>query len=63
MKTTIYAFAIVAFMATSCKKDYTCNCRDAKGNITEVTKIHDKKSSAKTSCEARKSAPEYCKIE
>ncbi len=50
-------------MLTGCKKDYTCNCRDSKGNITEVTTIHDKKSAAKTSCEARKNPPEYCKIE
>ena len=59
----LYAIALVAIYSASCKKDYTCNCTDAQGKITEVTVIHNTKSSAKTTCAARKNSPETCAIQ
>lgn len=59
---TLLAIAFIAISIVSCKKDYTCTCRDASGQITEVTPMHDTKSSATTACSARKSLPETCSI-
>ncbi len=61
-KMTLLAIAFVAISVASCKKDYTCTCRDVSGQTTEVTPMHDTKSSATTACSARKSAPEVCTI-
>lgn len=61
-KNKLFVAALIIVSFTSCKKDYTCNCTDALGNVTEVTVIHNTKSSAKTTCAARKSAPETCAI-
>lgn len=61
-KMTLLAIAFVAISVASCKKDYTCNCTDAQGQITEVTVIHNTKSAAQTTCAARKSLPETCAI-
>lgn len=46
-------FALIAL--TSCKKDYTCECKlydDGYLYGTETTTIKDTKSKAKTSCDA-----------
>lgn len=62
MKKIQFFTAIIVVSFTSCKKDYTCQCTDTLGNVTEITVIHDTKSSAKTTCAARKSSPEVCAI-
>lgn len=61
-KISLFAIALVAISFASCKKDYTCNCTDAQGQITEVTVIHNTKSAAQTTCAARKQSPESCTI-
>ncbi|MCX6197481.1 MAG: hypothetical protein NTY55_12690 [Flavobacteriia bacterium] len=45
-------FALIAL--TSCKKDYTCECKDYEDGVmvlSESTTIKDTKSKAKTSCD------------
>ncbi len=59
---TILLVASLALLLASCKKNYTCNCTDAQGNVTEVTVLHDTKSSASSTCKARKNPPESCAI-
>ena len=61
-KITLFAVTFVAISFASCKKNYTCTCRDASGQTTEVTPMHDTKSSATAACSARKNAPEVCTI-
>lgn len=53
----IAAFALLAVAFTSCKKDYTCTCKDSNGTQTakyEYPKV--KKSAAQESCDALNTA-------
>ena len=61
-KLFLSSIALIAISFASCKKDYTCTCRDVQGQVTEVTPMHDTKSGATKSCAARKSSPESCTI-
>ncbi len=54
MKKAILLLAVVGAVGfSSCKKDYTCTCRDSSGDvIATVTYEGVKKSDAEASCEA-----------
>ena len=44
MKKALLALAVIGFMMTSCKKDYTCKCVDADGDeIAKYTATMKKK--------------------
>jgi hypothetical protein len=47
----IAALALFAVAFTSCKKDYTCECK-MNGTVISTTTIHAKKSDAKSACSA-----------
>jgi hypothetical protein len=52
MKKLLFVVAIVATSAvvlSSCKKDYTCTCKDSNGSSVSVT-YHTTKSKAKDAC-------------
>lgn len=53
-KTTIFVFAalIAAASLTSCKKDYTCECKNSLGTITNIPINDAKKSDATDACNA-----------
>lgn len=64
MKKLILVTAIAAFSMTSCKKDYTCECKDnstvdPKDFSTKYTKT--KKKTAETNCSAQNTlwSPDY----
>jgi hypothetical protein len=51
-KTTLFAFAafVAAASFTSCKKDYTCECKDSAGTITNIPLKDAKKTEATDAC-------------
>lgn len=48
----IAAIALFAVAFTSCKKDWTCECKDDTGEVTNYPITNVKKSDAKKSCDA-----------
>lgn len=48
--TIIMSISIPLFIA-SCKKDYTCTCKDSKGQVLSTYTIHDTKRKAKEACD------------
>lgn len=48
----IVAIALFAVAFTSCKKDYTCTCKDSAGTSTDIWTQKLKKSDAETACKA-----------
>lgn len=65
MKKAIFilaAFAAVGF--TSCRKDYTCVCKDdSTGITTSTTTIHTKKSLASSECSLNDTYYTTCTIQ
>jgi hypothetical protein len=49
-KVLLLAIVATSFGMTSCKKDYTCECKDGSTVLGTVT-IKETKSKAKTACE------------
>lgn len=50
---SIAMIALLAVGFTSCKKDYTCSCKDSSGTETASYQFPKaKKSDAKTACES-----------
>ena len=50
MKKAFIAIAAVAFVATSCKKDYTCTCTDSSGDTVATYTATMKKKDAENWC-------------
>lgn len=48
----IAAIALFAVAFTSCKKDWTCECKDGSGDVENYPLKDLKKSDAKKSCDA-----------
>ena len=51
-KTTLFVFAafVAAASFTSCKKDYTCECKDSAGTVTNIPLKDATKSDATDAC-------------
>lgn len=51
-KSSLFAFAalIVAASFTSCKKDYTCECKDSAGTVTSIPLKDASKTDATDAC-------------
>lgn len=65
MKKSIFIFAgIVALAFSSCKKDYTCVCReDTSGTVVSTSTIHTKKSLSSSTCSLNDTYLTTCTIE
>ena len=48
----IVAVVVLAATFTSCKKNYSCDCTDAQGNVTKNDLGKQKKTDAKEACDA-----------
>lgn len=53
-KTTLFAFAAFIAVASfsSCKKDYTCECKTSAGTVTNIPINDAKKADATDACNA-----------
>lgn len=61
-KLTIFAFAaVLALGATSCKKDWTCECTDSSGSASFKIYKTDKKT-AKIGCALSQEEDVTCKL-
>jgi len=53
MKKVFLLSSVIAVVAlSSCKKDYTCTCKDSSGNVYGSVTIKDTKSKATSACTA-----------
>lgn len=59
---TLLAIAFVSISVASCKKDYTCECVDTQGRVTDVISLRDTKSSAQATCNTYQGGSEICTI-
>jgi hypothetical protein len=52
----ILSLVVIAALSTSCKKDYTCDCKSNSGTVSSTTTIHATKSTATANCDAMSSS-------
>lgn len=53
-KIALISAAMLTIAFTSCKKDWTCECKDSAGsNISSITISNSRQPEAKTACEAQ----------